>query len=273
MIEPFQKKEEEFFIIEKWNNINSNIVAGFTTKNGGNSINDYYSLNCGFHVGDELSDVQNNRQQLADKLNFSIDNWVGAEQTHGIQIEKINEIHRGKGSLNYSSSFLHTDGLYTDKKNILLTLCFADCVPLYFFAPKLNMIGIAHAGWKGTVNGIAKEMIEKWKDEKIPLTEIHVVIGPSICKECYIVDNHVISKVNKWIDSTTNLPYKEITAGQYQLDLRKLNYTVLVKSGISPENISITKYCTSCDHNEFFSHRRDSGKTGRMLSFIGLKGD
>ncbi|MGE6258670.1 peptidoglycan editing factor PgeF [Heyndrickxia sporothermodurans] len=271
MFEPFQKKEDEFFIIEEWNQIDSNVVAGFTTKNGGYSKNEYLSLNCGFHVGDDRNDVRKNRILLSNKLGFPIEGWVGAEQTHETQIVKVEDLQRGKGSIEYESSIKHTDGLYTDKANTLLTLCFADCVPLFFFAPKV--IGIAHAGWKGTVNGIAKEMVRKWTSEGISLVDIKVVIGPCICKDCYIVDNRVINQVKQWMDSTSFLPYKEITSGQFQLDLRKLNQIILEKSGILSENISITDYCTSCENSEFFSHRRDQGKTGRMLSFIGLKGE
>lgn len=272
MFEPFQKKEEEFFIIEEWNQLNSNIIAGFTTKNGGYSKGEYHSLNCGFHVGDDTEDVKNNRQHLSNLLGFPIEGWVGAEQTHETQVVKINEIQRGKGSTNYESSIKRTDGLYTNESNTLLTLCFADCVPLYFFAPRHKVIGIAHAGWKGTVNGIAKELVEKWMDEGIPNTDIRVVIGPSICKDCYVVDDRVINEAKKWVFSTNSLPYHEISDGQYQLDLRKLNQIILEQSGISSRNISVTNYCTSCDQDTFFSHRRDHGKTGRMLSFIGLKG-
>ncbi|QQZ08021.1 peptidoglycan editing factor PgeF [Heyndrickxia vini] len=272
MFEPFEKKEEQYFIIENWNRLNSNLVAGFTTKNGGQSKNEFQQLNCGFHVGDALTDVQQNRQILASKLDFDINNWVGAEQTHDIQIVKVNDSQSGKGALDYQSSLKNTDGLYTDKNNTLLTLCFADCVPLYFFAPKYNMIGIAHAGWKGTVNGIGKEMVEKWTGEGIPVEHIQAVIGPSICKDCYIVDNRVITKINKWMQPNTEMPYEEISPGQFKLDLRKLNQIILELSGVSPENIHITNFCTSCDRDEFFSHRRDHGKTGRMLSFIGMKG-
>ncbi|MBL5766663.1 peptidoglycan editing factor PgeF [Heyndrickxia sporothermodurans] len=272
MFEPFQKKEKEYFIIESWNRLNSNLIAGFTTKNGGKSKNEFQTLNCGFHVGDALTDVQQNRQLLSTKLDFDINSWVGAEQTHGCRIAKVGESEAGKGALDYESSLQNTDGLYTEEKNTLLTLCFADCVPLYFFAPDYNMIGIAHAGWKGTVDGIGKKMVEKWTSEGIAVQHIQAVIGPSICKDCYVVDNRVIAKVNNWMKPNIEMPYEEITPGQFKLDLKKLNQFILELSGIPPENIYLTNYCTRCDQDEFFSHRRDYGKTGRMLSFIGLKG-
>lgn len=271
MSEPFQKKEKEFFIIENWNQINSRLIAGFTTKLGGQSEEQFASLNFGFHVGDDQKSVQSNRKLLSKKLGFSLDHWIGAEQTHDTYIAKVDHADAGKGALEYSSSIQRTDGLYTGEEDILLTLCFADCVPLFFYASNHHIIGIAHAGWKGTVNGIAKEMVDKWNLEGINPEEINVVIGPSICKNCYIVDDRVIEQVNTWVED--DCPYQEISDGQYHLDLKKLNQMILLKAGVKLENIELTNYCTSCDHQEFFSHRRDHGKTGRMLSFIGLKGD
>jgi polyphenol oxidase len=68
-------------------------------------------------------------------------------------------------------------------------------------------------------------------------------------------------------------PYNLISEGQYQLDLKQLNALILQKSGIPNSQIDVTSYCTSCDHELFFSHRRDNGKTGRLMSFIGWKED
>jgi polyphenol oxidase len=273
MTEPFKKRDEEYFYIQEWSKINPKLVAGFTTKQGGFSKIFNGSLNCGFHVGDQIEDVHKNRQHLSYKLSMSIDSWVGAEQTHGVNIAKITSNERGRGAEDYSSSVPDTDGFYTDTPNTLLTLCFADCVPLYFYSSKNNMVGIAHAGWKGTVNGIASEMIGKWVSEGMNKKDILVAIGPSICGNCYIVDDRVIDSVKRWLKFTDDKPYQEITSGQYQLNLRKLNKIILENAGISFENIFITDLCTSCNIHDFYSHRRDQGITGRMLGFIGLKGD
>ncbi|KQL54707.1 laccase [Heyndrickxia shackletonii] len=272
-MEPFIKREKEYFYIKNWTEISPSIIAGFTTKLGGFSEGFDGTLNCGFHVGDNQETVRKNRQHLAAKLHFPTGKWVGCEQTHGIRIAEINSEQQGKGSLDYESSMQDTDGLYTRLPDTLLTLCYADCVPIYFFAANHDMIGIAHAGWKGTVKGIAKEMIAEWNKKGIEPSEIMVAIGPSICEKCYVVDNRVIKEVDTWLSSGDNKPYNEISSGQYQLNLRKLNQMILEKSGISSENIYITNLCTSCDHMEFYSHRRDRGNTGRMLGFIGLKGN
>jgi polyphenol oxidase len=272
-MEPFILQKEQFFTIEDWMKSNPGLIAGFTTKNGGNSSEVYESQNLGFHVGDKEDTVCSNRAGLSELLHFPLKNWVGAEQTHGITIRRITKNDRGRGSNSYEHSFKGTDGFYTREPGILLTLCFADCVPLYFMASEERMIGVAHAGWKGTVKGIAGQMVTEWKDEGIDVEKISVIIGPSICEKCYIVDNHVIDFVQNTLEHVEKKPYNLIKEGQYSLDLKEVNKQVLIKAGIAEEQISTTTFCSSCHQQEFFSHRRDLGSTGRMLSFIGWKED
>ncbi|MEH7502410.1 peptidoglycan editing factor PgeF [Neobacillus drentensis] len=269
-MEPFVLKNQSFLTIESWIKQFPSLAVGMTTKNGGVSKGDYETLNLGFHVGDELSAVCSNREKVSELLEFPLNNWVGAEQTHGIQLKKISKEDRGKGSHSYENSIKDTDGFYTNEEGILLSLCFADCVPLFFIAPDSKMIGIAHAGWKGTVGQIAKEMISAWGREGINPQEILVAIGPSICEKCYIVDKRVINLVENTLVDVEILPYNLINDGQYSLDLREVNRQIIIKSGVPVTNILMTGFCSSCD-KEFFSHRRDQGRTGRMLSFIGWK--
>lgn len=269
-MEPFVLKNQSFFTIENWIKQLPGLAVGITTKHGGTSRGDYDTLNLGFHVGDELSAVCSNRSIVSDLVEFPLNTWVGAEQTHGIHLKKITKADRGKGSHSYENSIKDTDGFYTNEEGILLSLCFADCVPLFFIAPESKMIGIAHAGWKGTVGQIAKEMIIAWGREGIDPQQILVAIGPSICEKCYIVDKHVINMVENTLEDVEILPYNLINDGQYSLDLREVNRHIIMKSGVPESNILKTRFCSSCDE-EFFSHRRDQGRTGRMLSFIGWK--
>jgi polyphenol oxidase len=270
-MEPFVLKKKEYFSLQIWGNEWENLVVGFTTKNGGFSDQNYSSLNFGFHVGDQTESVCRNKQKLADLINIPVEKWVACEQTHGINIKKVGHKDSGSGSFQYSDSISDTDGLYTSEKGILLTLCYADCVPLYFIDRENKTIGVAHAGWKGTVNGIAKEMVENWRNEGIKLSDILVGIGPSICENCYIVDDYVIDFVKNILEDVDKKPYNLLIEGQYQLNLRELNKILLIQAGIDESNIYITDYCSSCHDREFFSHRRDNGKTGRMMSFIGWK--
>ncbi|WHY88008.1 peptidoglycan editing factor PgeF [Neobacillus novalis] len=270
-MEPFVLKNQSYLTIESWTKQFPGLSAGITTKRGGESKGSFETLNLGFHVGDEKSSVCLNREKVAELLEFPLNCWVGAEQTHDIAVKKITKADRGKGSNSYEHSFKGTDGFYTNEEGILLTLCFADCVPLFFIAPEKKMIGVAHAGWKGTVGKIANEMIQAWGREGIKPEEIIVAIGPSICEKCYLVDERIINLVENTLVDKGRLPYNLIEEGQYSLDLRELNRQILLEAEVPNQNILSTGFCSSCNQEEFFSHRRDQGGTGRMLSFIGWK--
>lgn len=268
MSEIFHPVGEELLMLTDW----PDVVAGFTTKQGGFSEPPFATFNLGLHVGDAEPFVERNRQKLAELLQFPLESWVCCEQTHDSHIEKVTTCDAGKGTRHLNTAIADTDGLYTNETGILLALCFADCVPLYFIAPKHGMIGIAHAGWKGTVKNIAGEMVRLWHErERIPLEDIVVAIGPSIGSCCYIVDDRVIDAAEKVLGAKEALPYREISVGQYALDLKELNRLLLIKEGVREQHIKVSNYCTSCAANVFFSHRRDNGRTGRMMAFIGRK--
>lgn len=271
MSDIFKKQTEQFFSISKWEQMNPQLTVGFTTKNGGVSVDDYASLNIGFHVNDQSEHVVQNRAIIAEKIQFPLNQWVSAEQTHKTNICHVTKQQRGLGAKDYNSALKDTDGMYTNEDGVLLTMCYADCVPIYYFAPERHYIGVVHAGWKGTVAGIASEMVLKWKQEGIQPHEIYSVIGPSICRNCYIVDDKVIKEVHKMVEDVNKKPYNLISEGQYSLDLKELNKQILWSAGV--RNIDVTNFCTSCGDQEFFSYRRDGGKTGRLMSFIGWKED
>ncbi|WP_338781814.1 peptidoglycan editing factor PgeF [Metabacillus sp. FJAT-52054] len=272
MMEPFIKDRETFLSLDGFTTINSSIIAGFTVKNGGVSTSHFSTLNMGLHVNDDPADVVANRKICALETSIPLRNWVFADQVHGSRIVKAEKENRGDGAFEYEAAIHAADGIYTDKADTMLALAFADCVPIFFYEEAANLIGVAHAGWKGSVLNIGQAMISRWIEaEGAQLDRIHAVIGPSIGSCCYKVDDRVIEEVNKHFDPVEEVPYKEAGAGQYFLDLKALNEALLVKAGLNRENISVSGRCTSCEDQLFFSHRRDNGKTGRMIGFIGLK--
>ncbi|WP_335870534.1 peptidoglycan editing factor PgeF [Bacillus sp. 2205SS5-2] len=270
-MEPFTRYGKKTFILSSWMENSSSLIAGFTTKEDGTSLEPYSSLNLGFHVGDQQNLVVENREKVAEEIGFPLSLWVGAEQTHGDQIQEIPQKHLGRGAENYTTSLKGTDGLYSAEKGLLLTLAFADCVPIYFFAPKSHLIGIVHAGWKGTIGQIALKMVDKWASMGVAMSDIQAIIGPSICKNCYKVDDKVIKEIDKIVTNIDETYYTVKDKGQYLLDLKQVNHAILLNSGLCEENIVTSSLCTSCHSSSFFSHRRDRGKTGRMLGFIGWK--
>ncbi len=268
--EPFEKETEMYYTIKKWKEDFPGIVAGITTRTGGVSEDPFHSLNMGLHVGDDPKAVVSNREKVAMSLDKPIESWVCAEQTHGSRIQLVGQNEMGNGATSYNTSVKETDGLITDSKAVLLTMCYADCVPLYFLDHETKLIGLAHAGWKGTVLGIGPKMVDKFLEQGSDIQSLSVVIGPSICEKCYVVDDKVINKVKKILEDENNLPYNLKEEGQYHLDLKEVNKLLLIKSGLNSNQIYTSSFCSSC-HNQFFSYRKDGGKTGRIMSYIGWK--
>jgi polyphenol oxidase len=265
MPEIFHQDGEELLMLTEW----QNVLAGFTTKQGGFSQQPFATFNLGLHVGDVQPAVVRNRQKLSELLQIPLARWICCEQTHDSHIAKITKQDAGKGAVDMETALAQTDGLYTNEAELLLALCFADCVPLYFAAPNYGLVGVAHAGWKGTVKNIAGKMVRLWCErEHIPLQEIMVAIGPAIGSCCYIVDDRVLNAAQNALGEKRDLPYREVSLGQYALDLKELNRLLLIKEGVLASNIQVSDYCTSCAEDLFFSHRRDNGQTGRMMAFI-----
>lgn len=259
-----QQTNTNILWIKPWSDHYPNVIAGFTTRFGGKSKTPYHSNNFGFHVEDNTADVLTNRHLLAKQLNIPLDQWVMGDQVHHNHVETITKRHTGKGATSKENAMENTDGLFTKEKNILCTAMFADCVPLYFLDYKKEMIAISHAGWKGTVANIAQNTIQAFLANGSQVENIEVVIGPSICESCYQVSQQVIDQVDRNYQACYT---KE--NGHYYLNLKQLNYQLLIDEGLLPINIHITHYCTSHD-SLFFSHRRDQHPTGRMLGFITL---
>ncbi|WP_085508102.1 peptidoglycan editing factor PgeF [Thalassobacillus devorans] len=273
MTEPFSHKEDRVFVIEEWMQAQPKLQAGFTSRKGGVSAPPYASFNHGLHVNDKEQDVIANRELLASSTGISLNKWVIGEQVHGTEVAVVKRADGGRGAREQGSSVKNCDGLITNTPGLLLAAFFADCVPLYFHAPNAGWIGIAHAGWKGTVNGMAASMVEALINEGASREDIHATIGPSISKKHYEVDQRVIDNIE---DKYIKLVTEPRNDGKFLLDLRELNRLMLVGAGIKEQNIRITEHCTYEQEDVFFSHRRDNGKTGRMLGFIGFtdgKGD
>jgi YfiH family protein len=271
MREPFVMAEEKPFLhLLEWESQFPGLVAGFTIRTGGVSEQPYGSFNMGLHVGDVSDHVIANRRQLAEQLDMPFEAWTCADQVHGNQVCQVTAAGAGKDSLD--DVIASTDGLFTDKKGILLASFYADCVPLYFLDPASGAIGLAHAGWKGTVGRIAEEMVKAFGHHYQSKPEqLLVAIGPSIGGCCYEVDERIMEQVRTsakhWESSAT-----ASQNGKYMLDLRRLNTEILVEAGVGGGQILSAEWCTSCRTDLFFSHRKEAGtagKTGRMASFIG----
>ncbi|ULL17579.1 peptidoglycan editing factor PgeF [Paenibacillus sp. H1-7] len=283
-MEPFvlQKVENgcELFYIKSWMNQNAGLTAGFTSRLGGVSKSEFGSLNCGLHVNDIHEDVVRNREKLAEALRVGLDQCTYAEQVHGNEVQIITREHAGAGIDSRERAIQSKDAFITNEPGLFLHALFADCVPLLFYDPVQNAIGLAHAGWKGTVLQIAKKTVEAMSlHYGTAADDVLAAIGPSIRDCCYEVDEHVISRIRQSMDELQirneqedggSPIYADKGNGKYNLSLQQMNRQIMIKAGILPSRIEMSSLCTSCRTDLFFSHRKEGGKTGRMAAWIGL---
>jgi polyphenol oxidase len=160
---------------------------------------------------------------------------------------------------------VQADAIVTDKPTVALLMQFADCVPILFYDPERKVIASAHAGWKGTLNGIAAEtinvMVKMFKSEP---KNIISVIGPSICRDHYQIGDDVASKVRSVFKPEENV--LSYIKDKIFMDLSAANKSIIEKRGLI--NIEMMEICTFCNKEDWFTHRGESGKTGRFASVI-----
>jgi polyphenol oxidase len=242
-----------------------------SNRSGGVSKTPFDSMNLGLHVGDDREDVINNRKILASCLNIDFKNMTIAEQTHSGNVAVISEEQRGKGNLCHKNSVSNSDAMVTDVKNICIIILVADCVPIIFFDPQRRVIGVAHAGWRGSVRAIASHTVNTMVRQFGSLPEDIVAgIGPSIGPCCYKVGPEILSQVRATVKGADDSIKNEAQDGTGYLDLWDLNLRQLLKEGILAKNIEIAGICTAHNRQDFFSYRANTGETGRFGAGIEL---
>lgn len=247
------------------------VIHGFSCRLGGISKAPYATLDMGLHVGDSSEDVLANRKLFLSFLHIKSDRIVAAEQVHGNRVARVGRSELGAGALYYATACKETDALITDVPGIPLFMCFADCVPLFFYDKEKHAIGLAHAGWKGTIASVAKETVQAMTTEfHTKPSDLLVGIGPSIGPCCFSVGEDVADAFRSYYGEDVHgiLQEKE---GKTHINLWEANRLQLKQAGVLPGNIFSSDTCTSCQHAWYYSYRADGGKTGRMGAVIALQ--
>lgn len=245
----------------------------FSTRLGGVSEGYLGTMNLSYGRGDKKENVDANYRKIAQILGTQIENFVLTDQTHTVNIKMVGKKDAGKGIIK-EKDYCDIDGFITNEKGLVLTALFADCVPLYFVDPLHQAIGLAHAGWKGTVRKMAQHMLSEMEAAYGSKPEdMKVGIGPCICRECYEVGEEVLLEYRKLLGSMIDngTIYHQNKNGKYQLDIALANYYILLAAGVRPENISTSDICTCCNPEYLYSHRASDGKRGNLGAFLALK--
>ncbi len=233
---------------------NDDVLAFFTDRNGGVSADAYKSLNVSSNVGDNIRNIVQNRQIIADDNNFLLENLIYMKQVHSNHVKIIKN--------SFINEIKECDGIVTSKKKIPLMTMAADCAPVLLYDRVKKVIAALHSGRVGTKKEIVKNAVKLFEKEfGSNSKDIAVAIGPSIGVCCYEIGQDIV-------DSTDSIYIKEKNK-KYYLDIKAMLKDQLLNAGIKMENIQISDICTSCN-KEYFSYRRD-GKCGRFCGIIMLK--
>lgn len=261
----------EYYTFDSFENIEF-IGHCFTTRYGGVSEDFLSSLNLGFSRGDKRENVDKNFDIICSALGVKKEQCVALRQVHSTRIITADESIKGMG-FREDIERIEADAFVTDKKGIVLVTFHADCVPIYFVDTEKKAVGMAHAGWRGTADGMASEMVERMKSEfGSDPQNIKACIGPSIGMCCFQVDKPVVDIFNgKYSFADKYIMNDEKAEGKYKIDLWGINKEVLMSKGVKEENIEIGGICTKCNSDVFYSHRAMGESRGTMGAFLFLK--
>jgi YfiH family protein len=236
---------------------------GIFTRQGGMSSEPWASLNMGGNVGDDPANVRRNHDLMYDSLDLNASRACTVWQVHSTDVVVADRpIRDGK-------HLTQADGIITDWLDNPLTMRFADCTPLLFHDPVQGVIGMAHAGWRGTVKGVGANTVRMMvQTYGCKPANIQAGIGPSIGPNHYQVGEEVVDAVHAHFETIDNLIRRDPDDGTAYLNLWAANRLDLERAGV--EQIEVAGICTAEHVDEFFSHRAEKGRTGRFGAVLSL---
>lgn len=253
------------------------LSALVTTRHGGVSTGPYASLNLGGKTGDDPHNVCENRNRAAALFEKEAKQLVFARQVHGSNVAHVAAGFDG-------GAFDDADALITNARRATLVILTADCAAVFLYDPVNHAAGIAHAGWRGTVDGIAAKTVERMQREfGTSPAELIAGIGPSIGPCCYEVGDEVIFAVEARLPDYTEEVLVDpdmasagsfcaaVNEGRRHFDLWRANELMLIDAGVTEANIEIARLCTACRTDLFYSHRAEKGVTGRFGGILMLR--
>lgn len=236
------------------------VIHAVTTRHGGVSPTPFDSLNLSAHVGDDPAHVDENLHRLHRALGLDRRSTVDASQAQADRVALVIGAQRG-------TRIQGVDGLITNERGIPLMLRFADCVPILLYDPAHHAVGIAHAGWRGTVSQVLTNTVRAMQTTfATQPQDLIACIGPSIGPCCYEIGADVQARVEQaFPDASALLPRQN---GAAHLDLWQANAAQLRALGV--EQLEIAGVCTADHTQDFYSWRRENARTGRFAAIIAL---
>lgn len=221
----------------------------------------YDGFNICQYTGDSPGHIASCRRMLCDKLGVDDNSLIMPRQTHSTNVLTIDKLPVDPRLLD------GVDGLVTHLKNVVIGVSTADCVPVVLADGKAGVIGVAHAGWRGAVGGVIKNIVAEMVRLGADVKMIKAALGPSICVECFEVGEEVASEFPQCC-VVRRKGWKRPHA-----DLQRYVTDELVGCGVQKDNITpfLSENCTRCHPDKYFSARRLGIKSGRMHTLVKME--
>lgn len=251
------------------------VVNAVFTRQGGVSPAPWASLNLGSTVGDDLACVAENRQRALQALGRRDDSVYDVWQVHGV------EAAVATAPRPQHTPHLKADIILTDRPQVTLLMRFADCVPILLYDPVRRAVGLAHAGWQGTVQHVGAQAVaamqRAYGSRPADLLAAigpaigahHYAVGPEVIERVRAAFNGFVSEKGAWQGLLHTQPCGEGKPSEVQFDLWAANRLVLEQAGV--QHIEMAQICTACRLEEWYSHRAEQGRTGRFGAVIALR--
>lgn len=238
---------------------------GFFTRTGGVSEGIYRGLNVGLGSMDERENVLENRARVARWFSAKPEKLATVHQVHSPDVVTVDE--------SYDGARPEADALVSATPGIVLGVLAADCGPILFCDPQANVVGAAHAGWKGALYGVLENTIAAMEKLGAKRENVIASLGPSISRRNYEVGPEFIERFRAVDSGYERYFTPSQKPGHAMFDLPGLTTQRLTDAGVAAENLDI---CTYPDEDRFFSYRRTTHRQepdyGRQISAIMLKG-
>lgn len=234
------------------------------TRVGGVSPGSWASLNMGLTVGDDEANVAENRRiafrTAGRPLESLSDSWL----VHGDDVVVYDQPRAAE-----EESPPKADIILTDNPDVTLFMRYADCVPLLLVDPVTRAIGLAHAGWQGTLKGVAAKAVSAMQARygSNP-ADLHAVVGPSIRAEKYEIGPDVAEQVRAAFGAEA-APLLPVFGERIHFDLWAANRLALERAGVG--QVEVCGLCTASHPEDWFSHRGQQGRAGRFGVLLALK--
>jgi YfiH family protein len=245
----------------------SDVIHHFSsTRVGGVSKGEFSSLNLGNYSDD--SDVPTNRALLCRTLGIEPLQMIGAHQCHSANVLCVDKTIVSLPAIDRKTAVDGFDALICNIAGIYITVTTADCVPILLFDTETKSVAAIHSGWRGTLQNITATTIQAMHTHfGAEAKHLVAAIGPCIGGKVYEVGEELYTSFrDKGFATATLFTPKE--NGKYLFDIRQAVRLQLEAAGVT--NIEVSTHCTYSEPKLFFSARRQSIHSGRMLSGIML---